>query len=456
MFDFEAADKEDLSKGPSRPSVEGKENLLDHRWVWMALLVFIFGALIRNASMVAITGFMLVIIVFSWNWNRRALHNIYYLRRFHHRRAFPGEKIEVQILVENRKWLPVTWLQIEDEWPSEFAPEDESALVPSAGGSIGYLVNVYSLRWNERVRRRYTLLAQRRGIFHTGPAHLLTGDPFSLFQDGTTSERSETLIIYPKVLPLDQLGLDAKDPFGEVGTQQRLFEDPNRIMGIREYRNDDSFRHVHWKATARTGSLQVKQYEPTRTRSVVLCLNIASFEQHTLGVWPAMVEYLISTAASIASWAVEQEYAVGLIANAALAQTDRPLRTQPGRSRNQLANLLEAMAGISYFITHEYSRFLLRESSSLPWSATLVAMTGFTTDPILGSLLRLRQSGRRIVLVDLGKTPPPYLPGITTHHLPISDDAPDPDELVHMEHTEETPRQRYLRQQAEREQALEL
>ncbi len=454
MFDFEAADKEDLSKGPSRPSIEGKENLLDHRWVWMALLVFVVGALIRNASMVAITGFMLVVIVFSWAWNRRALRNVRYLRRFHHRRAFPGEKLDVQILVENHKWLPVTWLQVEDEWPSEFAPEDSSALVPSSGPSIGYLVNVYSLRWYERVRRRYTLVAEHRGLFRTGPAHMLSGDPFSLFQDGSAVERTELLIVYPQVLPLEKLGLDAKDPFGEMGFQQRLFEDPNRIMGIRDYRNDDSFRHIHWKATARTGALQVRQYEPTRTRSIVLCLNIASFEEYSLGVWPAMVEYVISTAASIASWAVEEQYAVGLIANAALAQTDRPLRTQPGRSREQLANLLEAMAGISYFITGDYSQFLLRESSNLPWSATLVAITAFTSEAILASLMRLRQSGRRVVLIVLGKTPPPFVPGILTYHLPISEEEPGADALSRPALDGETPRQRYLRQQAERERAL--
>ena len=164
MFDFESVEQEDLTQGPTRASAEGRDNLLDHRWVWMALLLFVVGALVRNTSMMAITGFMLVVVFFAWQWNRHALDKLRYWRRFHHRRAFPGEQLEVQIVAENAKWLPTTWLQIEDEWPSEFGPVNELILAPSAGPSLGYLVNVYALRWHERVRRRYTLLARQRGL----------------------------------------------------------------------------------------------------------------------------------------------------------------------------------------------------------------------------------------------------------------------------------------------------
>jgi uncharacterized protein (DUF58 family) len=451
MFDFESAETEDLTQGPSRPSAEGKRNLLDHRWVWMSILVFFFGMLIRNSALITITGLMLGVVLFAWNWNRHVLENITYRRRFHHRRAFPGEQLEVQLLLENHKWLPVTWLQIEDEWPSAFGPVDPWLLSASSGPAVGYLVNVYSLRWYERVRRRYLLIARQRGVYSAGPAHLISGDPFGLFEDGTALPQRNLLIVYPEIKPLEEFGLDAKDPFGNVRAQQRLFEDPNRIMGIRDYRTDDSFRHIHWKATARTGSLQVRQYEPSRMQNLVLCLNIATFEQHIRGVWPQMVEYVITVAASLAAWALENEYAVGLLANATLAQTDRPLRTQPGRSRDQLSNLLETMAGISYFVTSDYARFVVEESTRIPWGATLVAITGLIDEAILASLLRLRESGRRVVLIALGKTPVPFLPGILTYHMPIQEEEPDSAPTAVPDESEETPRQRYLRRRAEQE-----
>ena len=169
MFDFKSAERQDLSHGPSRANAEGKYNLFDHRWVWMAVVVFFVGLFARNTALITITGLMLTVVTFAWNWNRRALRHIHYQRRFHYRRAFPGEQIDAQIVAENRKWLPVTWLQIEDEWPADFGPVDDSAIAPSAGPSMIYLVNLYSLRRSERVRRHYRLMAKQRWYLHRRP-----------------------------------------------------------------------------------------------------------------------------------------------------------------------------------------------------------------------------------------------------------------------------------------------
>jgi len=477
MFNFDELDREDLAQGPTQANLEGQQSLLDHRWVWMGLVVFVVGVLFHNPMLLAISGFMLVAVAFGWLWNRGVTGGLIYKRQFHHRRVFPGETVEVQITVENRKLLPVTWLQIEDEWPMNFSPIDTNALAASSGDGMAYLVNVYALRWYERVKRRYVLQAHSRGVYQVGPAHLVSGDPFSLFERNESFERKEWLIVYPVIKTLDELGMIAKDPFGDLSTAQRLFEDPSRMAGVREYRYGDSFRSVHWKATARTGDLQVKQYEPTRSLSLVFCLNIASFEQHWRGTWPEMIEHLLSVSASLVSWSFERGYSVGVSANAPPAHADRSLLAQPSRNRNHLMHLLELLAGVSYFITQEYSRFILTESSRLPWGATLVLVTGYFNDSILAAILQLRHSGRRIVLIVVGKTPAPDLPGVLIYHLPVLDDEPlipsDPaaplDQTLPPTHTDidtgthtpteaspfETPRQRYLRQRAEREKALE-
>src|ERR1700694_2721805 len=103
MFDFDELDREDLSKGPTQASIEGQNSLFDHRWVRMALVVLVIGVLFRSAPLLAITGFMLAAVLFGWLWNRGVVGVLIYTRKFHHRRAFPGEDIEAQIIIENRK-----------------------------------------------------------------------------------------------------------------------------------------------------------------------------------------------------------------------------------------------------------------------------------------------------------------------------------------------------------------
>jgi len=437
-FNFNEADHEDLSNGPTVASVEGQRSILNHRWVWMGIVIFVIGALIHNQVLLAITAFMLITVAISWLWSRSALGGVRYERKFHHQRAFPGESVTMTIIVENRKPLPVTWLQIEDEWPINFGPADESILMPGISEASGFLVNVYTLRWYERIKRHYLLIAKARGIYPVGPAHLISGDPFSLFERGAQAGKSsdeqngrryaynrEMLIVYPLLKPLAELQLQSNDPFGDQAVLQRLFEDPLHTIGVRDYAPGDGFRHIHWKATARGGVLQVRQYEPARALSVSLCLNIASFEQHWRGTWSVMIEHLISIAASVAEWSLTKGYAVGLTANAPLSQSDQPLRIAPGRSPDQLMNILELLAGISYFVTQDYAQFVLAESPRLPWGTTLVLITGYVNESLLAAVEQVRASGRRIAMITVGVQPPPTISGVPAYHLAVNEDEPE-------------------------------
>ncbi|MCQ3931749.1 MAG: hypothetical protein DPW16_14945 [Chloroflexi bacterium] len=438
--------------------------LLNHRWVSLSVLAFLISIAANNRALMAMTAFMLVTITIAWLWSRNTLINLAYRRKVHHTHAFPGETTEVEITIENKKWLPVTWLQVQDTWPTGFPPTRSEAMSESEGDpNTGYLTNAYALRWYERIRRRYELMAQKRGVYELGPVNMLSGDPFGLFERLRTSKgREDYLIVYPEVRSLDQLGFPLHDPFGDRRVQRRLFEDPHRVIGVRDYQPQDTFRQIHWKATARTGQLQTKLYEPTRGASIVLAVNIASFETHWRGFWPDMTEYTLMVAASIAKWAVEQNYAVGLICNGALARSDQSFRVQPSRRTDQLSKILEALAGVNYFVTAEFGRFVLQESPRLPIGATMVMITPFISEMIATSSLRLRDSGRRVTWVNLGKKKPKELHGIPMYHLPIGFDEPDEMEEnlnnalalatpLTTDESYETPRQRFLRQLAEQE-----
>jgi uncharacterized protein (DUF58 family) len=231
------------------------------------------------------------------------------------------------------------------------------------------------------------------------------------------------LIVYPQVLPLAALGFPPKEPFGEVKASSRIFEDPSRPIGVRDHQPQDSFRHVHWKATARRQELQAKVYEPTTSHNLVIFLNVATFARHWQGVSPALLERAIALAASVASHGFEQRFQVGLVANGSIPHSDQPIKVLPSRRPDQLARLLEALAAVTSFATSSIESLLLAESSRLPWGATLVVVTTVVTEEILSALVQLRDSGRRLVLVSLEEElelPLPRVSGILTYHLPAS------------------------------------
>lgn len=456
FFDFENAERQELNIQPIQGRGDSIRALLDHRWLSFALIAFVIAVMTQRRELLTVIAFVLVVTFMAWQWSRSSLRGLVYHRRFHFRRLFPDEEVHVQITVENRKLLPLSLLQIEDEWPLHISPKETITLARAEHDpDLGYLINTYSLRSYERIRRNFTMLCQQRGVYQIGPAHLMSGDPFSLFDRKlSVGNRHEFLIVYPRLRSLPELGLPLKDPFGDRRVQSRLFEDPNRTMGVRDYAPHDSFRHIHWKATAHAGHLQTRVYEPTRSQRTVLCLNVATFEEHWRGVWPAMLEYEMEVAASLAQWGLEQGHSVGMVANGTLAHADQPFRIPPSRSPDQLPHILEALAAVSFFISDSFERFVIQESPRLPWGATLVAITPFVNDAIAAALLRLRDSGRRVVLINLGKAAPPYLRGVLTYHLPVAADEPPPpddesqtdDEAEALAHL--TPRQRYLLRRA--------
>jgi len=365
--------------------------------------------------------FLLLTIVAGRWWSDRALRDVTYRRRIARKRAFPGETVDVEVLVENAKLLPVPWLRVEDEWPLDVPLTDSQVLGPSYKRDMGNLTHVFALRWYERIRRQYTLLADKRGVYGLGPTRLHSGDVFGLFQTERVIEEQDFLIVYPRIFALAELGLPSKEPFGDTRARHHLFEDPSRTMGARDFYPGDSFRHVHWPATARRQQLQARVYEPTTTLTAVICLNVATFPRPWEGILPELFERAIVVAASLAAHAVESRYSVGLVSNGAVPRSDRPIRVKPGRSPDQLTRILELLAAITGYVTAPMGRFLLRSSPALPWGATLVVVTPIVTDELLASIIQLRSAGRRIVLVSLDKEAPPELYGVVTHHLPDAD-----------------------------------
>jgi len=388
------------------------------RWLTILGTMLFLGVLWDIQLLVVLPGVWLLLLALAHGWQRYALEGVTYKRRFHYNRGFPGETVELRLEIENQKILPISWLRIDDLWSKEVAPVDENFLIPSHLPSLGYFVNVFSLRWYEKTRRTYELLLRKRGLYTIGPARLASGDIFGFHEQTREEEREEYLTVFPILAPLDGTKLETRDPFGDRRTQQRLFEDPNQPMGIRDYQPEDGFRRIHWQATARIGKLQSKMYQPASGRVMVLCLNVATMPRYWEGVFPALMEHLVSVAAALVDQGIKNGYQFGMVSNGCLAHSDQPFRIPPGRSLQQLGHLLEALAAVTPISTAPFSRFLLAEIPRTPYGATLVILTSVTPPELLETLVHLKRHEHRMILISLAENPPPFIPGVQGIHLP--------------------------------------
>lgn len=388
-------------------------------WYLLFILIGILGAVFELPWLVSFCLIVLLLLGLANLWNIHALRNVTYRRIWRYRRGFSGEILPLRLEIENNKFLPLSWLRIADSWPASIAPDEEKVLAPSHVENESYLMSLQSLRGFQRATRSYHLTLRQRGVYQIGPYDMESGDLFGLFRTSRTVEKLDLITVFPDLLPLQSLKLRTDDPFGDQQARRRLYEDPTRPMGVRDYQPDDDFRRIHWNATARTGQLQVKVYQPISARVLVICLNVTTLKYHWLGANPGMLEQLIKTAATLAYHSVQDGYAVGLYSNGCLAHADQPFRIQPGRSPQQLGVLLQALAGVTSFITAPFEKFLLRYMPQIPYGATLVVLTAFITPELTDVLAKIKHYRRNITLFTLQPDPPESLPGIQVIHLPF-------------------------------------
>jgi uncharacterized protein (DUF58 family) len=229
-----------------------------------------------------------------------------------------------------------------------------------------------------------------------------------------TYEHQETeddfVIVYPKIIPLQDLALPSQSPFGIVPSRERIFEDPTRIQGVREYKPGDSLRRMDWKTSARTGSLQVRRYEPAISLETAVFLNLNS-DDYAQRYRSQSTELGIVVAASVAAHLTQRRQAVGLFTNGtdpfALPPAEgnvAPLvpAHPPGKGREHLMAVLDLLARIERSSGDNVLPFLdllNRKSMGLPWGSTVIVITARDKEGLVDTLLSLRRRGLAVILV---------------------------------------------------------
>ncbi len=360
------------------------------------LLILI--ALVITAVFVHSDGVFTVIYLFAgavvlgrW-WSERSLRAVR-LDREWTSHAFLGEEVAVKLHVENTSLLPVGWLHVYESVPPELAPPN--------------LVNqIVSISPRGRATIAYTLHALKRGYYKIGPLFVSTGDLLGLHPEERRKAEETYFTVFPHIVPLTHVSLPSQSPLGTLRHTQPIFEDPTRVLSKRDYIPGDSLRRVDWKATAATGRMQVKQFEPSIALETVLFLNLNGQEYPSQARIDA-TELGIVVAASLASWIVAHRQSVGLVTNGVdPLNPEQPHRSLPARKgRGHLMRILELLARIAMTDTTPLVETLRREAPLLPWGTTVTLITGLVDDPLFDECFQLRRRGLQVVLVIVGRIP---------------------------------------------------
>jgi uncharacterized protein (DUF58 family) len=369
-------------------------------WLLLAVLILIISLALHQVALALICLLFLLTGGVSRLWNRFCLHRVEYRRRLSHSQVFFGDEIVFEIEVTNRKPLPLPWLQIEDELPEKVSLLKGKAETMTEDRVV--LTNIFPINMYHRVKRRFPMRCSQRGAFIFGPTRIHSGDLFGFFRREKKFDELDYLLVYPRLVPLEKLGISSRQLFGDIRLKRHLFQDPVLTAGVRDYVSGDSLKRIHWKSTARLGRLQTKVYEPTTTVDISLFLDVRTLKAPLWGSIYQLQELGIIAAASISQYALKEGFRVGLHVNQVTRFSRGMLKVPHSGHPDQLMHILEALAQIHQSETIPIARHIRQEASDLPWGSTLLVIAAEPSEDLLATLLDLKRVGRSVALVKVG------------------------------------------------------
>jgi uncharacterized protein (DUF58 family) len=177
-----------------------------------------------------------------------------------------------------------------------------------AAGSTTVEVAIPRLRAGAVRTVTYRLPTDRRGEIPVGPLRLIRADPLGLARRVREYGRPRTLLVHPRTIGLPPMP-SGRAHHLEGPTSDRAPAGTVTFHSLREYVIGDDLRHIHWKSSARTGTLMVRQLVDASLPSTTIVIEARP------GLYrePDDFELAVDAAASVAAGACRANFPVRIL-----------------------------------------------------------------------------------------------------------------------------------------------
>jgi uncharacterized protein (DUF58 family) len=325
--------------------------------------------------------------IVAWTWTRPHLE---VARTVHPQRVIRGERADAQLRVTNPTGRVLQQLTAVDHVGDRDVDVDLPRVPAGTTGTTGY-----------------RLPTERRGVIDVGPLSVIRQDPLGLMETARQFGAPETLWIYPKIYPVSPLSAgrqrDLEGPTSDGAAGSITFH------ALREYVVGDDLRLIHWRSTARTGTLMIRQQaDPSQPQTtIVLDTHVRSFDDETF-------EAAVEAAASLVTASTTHKFPVRLFTGTGLAATGRG-------SRSTASSLLDHLTPLQRSDTGSLADVGARLATQ-PGGHSLVIVTG---DPDPTDLLAIEALRQRYDMTAVVRFRADAEPGVAWDHGIIDLVAPD-------------------------------
>jgi uncharacterized protein (DUF58 family) len=242
----------------------------------------------------------------------------------------------------------------------------------------------------------------RRGHFRIEPLQIRTGDPFGFFEASASVGQGVTLVVYPRIDALPMWKLPPANIEGAHAQPERTLQTTPLATTVRPYAPGDSMNRIHWRSTARTGEIQVKEFDLEQTADAWIFMDLDAANEAGHGD-RSTTEVAVRAAASIADKAIGENRAVGLTVSA-----HRLTVVPADRGARQRLKILQLLAAVEADGRAPLAESLVTGVNRLRRGMTAIVVTSSQDPSFVRPLatLRTRGIGTVVVLLDRAQFEP--------------------------------------------------
>ncbi len=348
-------------------------------------------------------------------WQRCCLMRLDCQRTVSAERVEFGETITVEITMTNDKILPLPWVRVVDQFPSDLLPLDHPSRAKALplesdeplASHLVRSIHSFALLPFSKLTRSLELTCERRGRHHFGTTQITSGDPLGIRPRTMKIDQPHELLVYPKIMRFSLPALFSRTPLGDDRARRLLLGDPTRVAGMRPYRAGDPLRHIDWRATARRNDLLVRDFEPTTTLALEILIDCQI--PNTGGTRSAATpsEFAISIGASIAAWSTGLSIPTGVAMPGRADQV--PIDTQLFVGPNATTLVLGTLAICVPDDSSTFEQSIEQASPRLGRGTSAVIISHHFSSQVLGAMVACRRRAPIIAIYisGLGGDPPP-------------------------------------------------
>jgi uncharacterized protein (DUF58 family) len=238
--------------------------------------------------------------------------------------VYPDDSYPLHLKISNsKKTIPSYSLYV--EFP----------LDPMGRFHIEQSAYVYQVPSQSSVDKSLMFVGLKRGPIHLKTVHLKTSFPFGFFVKTKTLPIVAEALIFPVI---KNVALPSPKEYSEEG-EGTIGLAGDDLYSIREYRPGDPMAAVHWKSSAKTGTLRVKEFSKGGLHNYTLFLNIID-PQTNIRVGPEVLENRVTETASLAYHLIRRGDEVSLKTS--------EMQTPSGNTEAHLEHILKYLATVGY------------------------------------------------------------------------------------------------------------